>query len=309
MSLKLVFMGTPEFALPTLSALTDAGYEILSVFTRPARQAGRGMHERASPVHRFALGAGLPVETPDTLRSSESLDKLSKLKADAAVVVAYGLILPKAVLDAPKLGSYNLHASLLPRWRGPAPINRAIMAGDRHTGVTIMRMTEGLDEGPVCLARKLAIGAGETAGELHDRLAEEGAALMLEALLRLSRGTLEQTPQQGVPTYAAKIAKSETRIDFSKPAREVLPQIHGLSPHPGAWTEVNIAGKSQRLKILKAEAVEGRGPPSTIIDDDFAVACADGAVRPLLIQREGKAAMARDAFLRGSALRTGDRLR
>ncbi|MGH6874253.1 MAG: methionyl-tRNA formyltransferase [Aestuariivirgaceae bacterium] len=309
MSLRLIFMGTPEFAVPALEAVISAGHRILAVYTRPPRQAGRGLHERFSPVHQAAVSAGLPVETPATFRSEEVLKSFRDKHADAAVVVAYGMILPKPVLEAPGLGAYNIHASLLPRWRGAAPLSRAIMAGDRTTGVTIMRMTEGLDEGPICLMRTAAIGENETAGELHDRLARFGADLILGALADLERGTLPMVPQsfEGV-TYAAKISKAETHIDFTRSAQEVLNHIHGLSPHPGAWAAAAVGGGRQRVKMLKAELAKGSGAQGTIIDDDFAIACADGAIRPLILQREGRAAMQRAEFLRGLSLRPGARL-
>lgn len=309
MSLRLIFMGTPEFAVPAFQAIITAGHSILSVYTRPPRQAGRGLHERLSPVHNAAAAAGLNVETPSSFRSEDVRRSFLNKHADAAVVVAYGLILPKAVLDAPRLGAYNIHASLLPRWRGAAPLNRAIMAGDRTTGITIMRMTEGLDEGPVCLMRTAAIGENETAGELHDRLARLGADLILAALTDLERGTLPMVPQssEGV-TYAAKISKGETHVDFARPAKNVLNHINGLSPHPGAWAAVPAGGRLQRVKLLKAERAEGASAPGTIIDDDLAIACADGAIRPLILQREGRAAIKREEFLRGLTLHLGDRL-
>jgi methionyl-tRNA formyltransferase len=308
-SLRLIFMGTPDFAVPALLAIKAAGHSILTVYTRPPRQAGRGLHERLSPVHRAAAAAGLEVETPASFSSDDVRRSFLNKHADAAVVVAYGLILPKAILDAPRLGAYNVHASLLPRWRGAAPVNRAIMAGDRTTGVTIMRMTEGLDEGPVCLMRTSEIGDNETAGELHDRLARLGADLMVAALADLERGTMPMVPQssEGV-TYAAKISKEETHVDFAQPSKDVLNHINGLSPHPGAWAAAPASGRLQRVKLLKAELAEGSSAPGTILDDDFAIACAEGAIRPLILQREGRAAMKREEFLRGLALRAGDRL-
>ena len=309
MSLSLIFMGTPEFAVPALEAIITAGHRVLAVYTRPPRQAGRGLHERLSPVHHAAAAAGLKVEMPASFRSEDVRRASRDTHADAVVVVAYGLILPKPVLDAPRFGAYNIHASLLPRWRGAAPVSRAIMAGDRTTGITIMRMTEGLDEGPVCMMRPAAIGENETAGELHDRLARFGADVILEALTDLERGTLPIVPQssEGV-TYAAKISKGETHIDFAHPAKDVLNHIHGLSPHPGAWAAVPGGSKLQRVKILKAERAEGSGAPGTIVSDDLITACADGAIRPLILQREGRAAMKREEFLRGMPLHPGDRL-
>jgi methionyl-tRNA formyltransferase len=308
-SLGLVFMGTPRFALPTLQAVIEAGHRVLAVYTKPPREAGRGLEQRLSPIHRFALHAGLPVETPLSLKPDEIRARFAGYAADAVVVVAYGLVLPEALLNAPSHGSFNVHASLLPRWRGAAPINRAIMAGDRQTGVTIMRMTEGLDEGPICLSKAVTIDERETAGELHDRLASEGAGLMVEALLRLEQGALAQMPQpEEGATYASKITKAEARIDFARSSSEVLRHIHGLSPAPGAWCTAAVGQKRQRLKILKAEAVPGVGPPAHIIDEEFTIACAAGAVRPLIVQREGKAAMPREEFLRGLPLKPGDRL-
>jgi methionyl-tRNA formyltransferase len=308
-SLRLIFMGTPEFALPAFEAIIAAGHSILAVYTRPPRQAGRGLHEQLSPVHHAAVAAGLKVETPVSFRSEDVRRSFFDKHADAAVVVAYGLILPKPVLDASRLGAYNIHASLLPRWRGAAPLNRAIMAGDRLTGVTIMRMTEGLDEGPLCLMRTSGIGENETAGELHDRLARLGADLILEALIDLERGTLAMVPQSSEgATYAAKITKAETHIEFARPAQHVLNHINGLSPHPGAWAAVTAGGGLQRVKLLKAKRAEGSSAPGTLIDDDFAIACADGAIRPLILQREGRAAMNREEFLRGMSLHPGDRL-
>jgi len=308
-SLELTFMGTPDFAIPTLEKLVAAGHRIQQVYTRPPRQSGRGLSERLSPVHRFAIDRGFKVETSASLKSEQAQRIFLERRTDAAVVVAYGLILPQPILDAPRLGSYNLHASLLPRWRGAAPINRAIMAGDKETGVTVMRMTLGLDEGPICLAQSLPIRVGETAGELHDRLAEEGASLMVAALDRLERGTLRETQQPGEgATYAAKIAKCETRLDFTKPAAQLLNHIHGLSPWPGAWCGVKWGGKRHRLKILRAELAPGSGAPGLVIDQEFAIACREGALRPLLIQREGRAPLPRAEFLRGMPLKRGELL-
>lgn len=306
MSLKLVFMGTPDFATPVLGRLIEAGHEIAAVYSQPARQAGRGMAARPSPVACLATDKGLRLLTPTSLKNSEEQARFAALNADAAVVVAYGLILPKAVLAAPRLGCFNLHASLLPRWRGAAPIQRAIMAGDAETGVAVMRMAEGLDTGPVCLTEKLPILAGMTAGELHDALSELGARLMLEALAQLEAGTLTCRPQgeEGV-IYATKIDKAEARIDFAHPAGEVLNHIHGLSPWPGAWSEVPGDGRALRLKVLKAETSEGHGRPGEVLDARLAIACSRGAIRPLVVQREGKAAMTLDDFLRGTRLEPG----
>ncbi len=306
MSLKLVFMGTPDFACPVLAGLIAGGHEIAAVYSQPARHAGRGMAARPSPVARLAMDEGLRLLTPASLKGSEEQDRFAALNADAAVVVAYGLILPKPVLAAARLGCFNLHASLLPRWRGAAPIQRAIMAGDKETGVAVMRMAEGLDTGPVCLTGKMPIAPGMTAGDLHDVLSERGTRLMVEAMERLEAGTLSCRPQDldGI-TYAAKIDKAEARIDFARPAVVVLNQIHGLSPWPGAWTLLPLDGRPVRVKILKAEAAEGHGRPGEILDDRFTIACGAGAIRPLSVQREGKGQMDLGQFLRGTRLEPG----
>jgi methionyl-tRNA formyltransferase len=302
-------MGTPDFALPALKAMIDQGHEIAAVYTRPPRQAGRGLPERPSPVHQLARDRGLHVETPASLRSADVLSAFRKLELDAAIIAAFGLILPRAMLESPRLGCFNIHASLLPRWRGAAPINRAIMAGDRETGITIMRMSEGLDEGPICRIARLGIGPTETAGELHDRLARLGARLMVEALYELQRGTLRETPQpaEGV-TYAAKIEKSETHIDFTQSAERVLSRIHGLSPFPGAWCALRQGEKLHRLKLLKAEPAQGEGPPGQILDEDLTIACGENALKPLILQRQGKSPLPRAEFLRGLPLAIGARL-
>jgi len=308
-SLKLVFMGTPDFAVPVLAGLIDAGHTIAAVFAQPARQAGRGLEARPTPVARFAAARGLDVLTPVSLKNAQDQARLAALAADAAIVVAYGLILPKAALEAPRLGCFNLHASLLPRWRGAAPIQRAIMAGDTETGVAVMRMDEGLDTGPVCLTESVAIAAGTTAGELHDELSASGARLMVDAMARLEAGTLTCRAQatEGV-TYAAKIDKAEARIDFSRPAQEVLALIHGLSPSPGAWTMLPDDGRAARVKILKGKLTTGHGQPGEVLDNRFAIACGSGALRPLVVQREGKGQMALDDFLRGTRLEPGQLL-
>jgi methionyl-tRNA formyltransferase len=306
MTLRIVFMGTPGFAVPTLRALLDAGHEIAAVYSQPPREAGRGMALRASPAHRTAEQAGLPVHTPQNLKSPEAQARFRALRADAAVVVAYGLILPRAVLDATRHGVFNVHASLLPRWRGAAPINRAIMAGDAETGVSIMRLTEGLDTGPVCLEARMTIGPDQTAGELHDRLAVEGARLMVEALAKLEAGGLDCRPQaeHGV-TYAEKIGPGETRIDWRLPAREVHDMIRGLSPYPGAWFELEINGKRERIRALRSAPAVGAAPPGTLLGDGLTIACGDGAVRLIELQRAGKKPMPTDEFLRGVKLRAG----
>jgi methionyl-tRNA formyltransferase len=309
MTLRIVFMGTPDFSVPTLAEILGAGHEVVAVYSQPPRPAGRGMAERPSPVHAFATSLGVPVRTPTSLKSTAEQEAFARLGADAAVVVAYGLLLPLPVLNAPRLGCFNLHASALPRWRGAAPIQRAIMAGDTETAVMGMRMAEGLDTGPVCLSEAVPIGAETTAGELHDELARRGAGLMVRALGALERGALDCAAQaeDGV-TYAAKIDKAEARIDFSKPAAEVHNLIRGLSPFPGAWFETGAEGKRERIKVLRAAVTEGSGAPGEILDDALAVACGEGAVRFLELQRAGKKPMAARELLRGFALPAGGQL-
>jgi methionyl-tRNA formyltransferase len=309
LSLSLVFMGTPDFAVPAFSEIVGRGHEVVAVYTRAPKPAGRGMAVTPSPVEREARRFGLPVLTPKTLRTPEAEAEFLAHKADAAVVVAYGLILPKPVLDAVPLGAFNLHASLLPRWRGAAPINRAIMAGDPETGVMVMRMEEGLDTGAIAMAERLPIAPDATAGDVHDQLARLGADLMVRALGAIERGTLTFTPQpqEGV-TYAAKIAKDETRIDWSQPARRVHDHIRGLSPFPGAWFEVAVEGKPVRVKVLRTTLGEGQGTPGALLDDRLMVACQEGAVRILELQRAGRSAMKVDEFLRGTPLPRGTRL-
>jgi methionyl-tRNA formyltransferase len=309
MPLKIVFMGTPDFSVPVLDAVTAAGHHVLAVYSQPPRPAGRGMADVKSPVHRRAEALGIEVRTPVNFKSEDERDAFAALHADAAVVVAYGLLLPKAVLDATRLGCFNVHASKLPRWRGAAPIQRAIMAGDRVTAVNIMRMERGLDTGPVCLGRDVAISPDMTAGMLHDALSVLGAELMVEALAKLETGTLQcvRQPSEGA-TYAAKIDKAETRIDFSRSAREVADHIRGLSPFPGAWFELSLGGKSERIKVLAASATDGSGDPGTSIDDRLTVACGTGAVRIEKLQRAGKQPMAAADFLRGTRVPAGTRL-
>jgi methionyl-tRNA formyltransferase len=304
--MRLIFMGTPDFAVPTLIEIVGRGHEVVAVYTRAPKPAGRGMDLQITPVEREARRFGIPVLTPKTLRTDEALAEFRAHGADAAVVVAYGLILPKAVLDAVPLGCFNLHASLLPRWRGAAPINRAIMAGDAESGVMVMRMEEGLDTGPIAMAERVAIGADMTAGELHDALAGVGARMMPVALSALERGTLQLTPQpaEGV-TYAAKIDKGETRIDWTKPWREVHAHCRGLSPFPGAWFEL-VPGA--RVKVLRATQGEGSGTPGTVLDDRLTVACGDGSVRLTHLQRAGKQPMTAEEFSRGTRMRQGMRL-
>jgi len=307
MPLRLIFMGTPDFAVPTLVEIVSRGHEVAAAYTRAAKPAGRGMDLQVTPVEREARRFGIPVLTPKTLRTEEALAEFRAHKADAAVVVAYGLILPVPVLDAVPLGCFNLHASLLPRWRGAAPINRAVMAGDAESGAMVMRMAEGLDTGPVALAERLAVGADMTAGELHDALARLGADLMVRALGALERGTLQLTPQpdEGV-TYAAKIDKGETRIDWTKPWKAVHDHCRGLSPFPGAWFELPGAG---RIKVLRTTRGDGSGAPGTVLDEHLTIACGEGAVRLLEVQRAGKQPMKAEEFLRGSKVAKGTPLR
>ena len=300
--LRLVFMGTPDFAVPTLRALCDAGHEIVMVYTQPPRPAGRGQKPRPSPVQAFAESRGLPVRTPVSLKSDEDRAAFAALRVDAAVVVAYGLILPEPVLAAPRFGCLNLHASLLPRWRGAAPLQRAIMSGDRETGVAVMQMEAGLDTGPVLASRRVPIDETTTTPGLHDRLAEIGAPLMVETLEALAAGTAVATPQpeDGV-TYAAKIDKAEARIDWSQPAIDIDRLIRALNPFPGAWFETD----GQRIKVHAAAVAEGHGQPGEVLDDRLTVACGKGALRLIRLQRQGKGAVDADAFLRGFAVERG----
>lgn len=309
MALRLVFMGTPDFSVPTLRALADAGHEIVAVYTRAPKPAGRGMKEQVTPVEREARSLGIPVLTPKTLKTEEAQATFRAHQADAAVVVAYGLILPQPVLDAPRLGCFNLHASLLPRWRGAAPINRAIMAGDDESGVMVMKMDIGLDTGDVAMTGRVTVDDAMTAGDLHDMLAESGAPLMVRAIETLARGDLKLVPQaaDGV-TYAAKIDKNEARIDWTKPARDVLRHCHGLSPFPGAWSEAEIDGQPVRIKILRCELAKGQGTPGALLDEQLTVACSDGAIRIVELQRAGKQPMSAEVFLRGTRLGPGSRM-
>jgi len=303
MTLRIVFMGTPDFSVPTLAAILGAGHEVAAVYSQPPRAAGRGQQARPTPVHAFAEQAGLPVFTPVSLKDAERQAEFASLGVDVAVVVAYGLILPKPILEAPVHGCLNGHASLLPRWRGAAPIQRAIMAGDRETGTMVMRMEAGLDTGPVCLAEHVAIGEDMTAGELHDVLARTGADLMVRALAALERDSLACTPQtDDGATYARKIDKAETRIDWRRPARDVHNRIRGLSPFPGAWFEIDRDGKRERVKLLRTTLAKGEGAPGTILDDRLTVACGEGAIRLVQLQRAGKRPMQADEFLRGLSL-------
>jgi methionyl-tRNA formyltransferase len=309
MPLRLIFMGTPDFAVPTLLELVAHGHEIAAVYTRAAKPAGRGMKLQPTPVEQEARRLGIPVMTPTTLKTPEALEAFRAHDADAAVVVAYGMILPQAVLDAPRLGCFNLHASLLPRWRGAAPINRAIMAGDAETGVMVMKMDAGLDTGDVAMAERIAITDAMTASDLHDALARLGGDLMVRAIGALERGMLQLTRQSeaGV-SYAAKIDKAEARIDWSRPARAVLRHIHGLSPFPGAWCEMPIEGQPVRVKILRCAIADGASAPGELLDDRLSFACGEGAVRILELQRAGKAPMKAEEFLRGTPLKPPLRL-
>jgi methionyl-tRNA formyltransferase len=309
MPLRLIFMGTPDFAVPTLLELAAHGHEIAAVYTRAARPAGRGMKLQPGPVEQEARRLGIPVHTPSTLKTAEALAEFGAHEADGAVVVAYGMILPQAVLDAPKLGCFNLHASLLPRWRGAAPINRAIMADDTETGVMVMKMDAGLDTGDIAMAERIAITDAMTASDLHDALARLGADLMVRAIGALERGMLRLTKQSeaGV-TYAAKIEKAEARIDWNRPARAVLRHIHGLSPFPGAWCEMAIEGEQVRIKILRCALAGGSGAPGELLDDRLTVACQQGAIRILELQRAGGRPMKADEFLRGTPLKPPLRL-
>jgi len=308
--LRIIFMGTPDFAVPTLAAILDAGHDVAAVYTQPPRAAGRGMALRKSPVHQYAEQAGLTVLTPEQLKSKEQQQRFAALNADAAIVVAYGLILPPPLLAGTRHGAFNIHASLLPRWRGAAPISRAIMAGDAETGVSIMGVDDGLDTGPVCLTARLPIGADMTAGELHDALAAKGAHLMVEALAALEGGGLDCKPQSGEgATYAEKIDPAEARIDWSRSARDVHNHIRGLSPHPGAWFELELNGKPERIKALRSTFASGSGAPGTLLDDWLTIACGGGAVRLTQVQRAGKRPMSAEDFLRGVKLAPGAALR
>src|SRR5438128_3600290 len=295
MPLRLIFMGTPDFAVPTLLELVAHGHEVVAVYTRAPKPARRGMKMQPTPVEQEARRLDIPVLTPTTLKTSEALETFRAHNADAAVVVAYGMILPQAILDAPPLGCFNLHGSLLPRWRGAAPINRAIMAGDAETGVMVMKMDAGLDTGDVAMGERLPISDAMTAADLHDALAPLGADLMVRAMGGLERGGLQLTKQseQGV-TYAAKIEKAEAKIDWNRPARAVLRHIHGLSPFPGAWCEVPIDGA--RVKILRCAMADGSGASGEVLDDRLTIACQQGALRILELQRAGKAPMKAEEF-------------
>ncbi len=299
--MRIIFMGTPDFSVPTLVELVARGHDIAAVYTRAPKPAGRGQDLRKSPVHVAAEGFGIEVRTPKNFKDPDDVAAFAALEADVAVVAAYGLLLPKSILEAPKHGCLNLHGSALPRWRGAAPIQRAVMAGDPATAAIVMQMDEGLDTGAVALSEIIPIGQEMTARELHDEMMVRGADLMARAIEALSRDALEFTPQteDGV-TYAKKIEKSEARIDFSRSAREVHDHIRGLSPFPGAWFELELNGKPVRIKVLRSQMADGSGAPGTLLGDDLTIACGSGAVRLIQIQREGKAAMDAGAFLRGT---------
>ena len=307
--MRIAFLGTPNFAVPSLAALAEAGHEIAMVYSQPPAPRGRGQTLQPSPVHAFALAHGLPVRTPASMRDPEEIAAFAALDLDAAVVVAYGQILTRAVLEAPRLGCFNLHGSLLPRWRGAAPIQRAVMAGDRVSGVEVMRLTEGLDEGPVLMGETVRIDALETAGSLHDRLAPVGAALLARAMAAVEAGTATETPQpeEGV-TYARKISRKETQIDWTRPAAEVDRRIRGLSPFPGAWTVAPGERGPVRVKLLLSRFEDADGAPGEVLGDGLLIACGEGAVRILKAQREGRAAQDAETFLRGFPLAAGARL-
>ncbi|MBA3042589.1 MAG: methionyl-tRNA formyltransferase [Alphaproteobacteria bacterium] len=311
MALRIIFMGTPEFSVATLEALAAAGHQIVAVYTQPPRPGGRrGLDLQKSSVHLAAERLGLPVLHPLNFRETEERERFRAFDADVAVVVAYGLLLPEAILTGTRLGAYNGHASLLPRWRGAAPIQRAIMAGDAKTGMMVMKMDKGLDTGPVALTRTIAIGPDMTAGELHDRLSVIGAEAMVEAMAALEAGTLQTVPQpeEGV-LYAAKIDKAETRIDFSRDAAQVHDHIRGLSPFPGAWFELEVNGKPERVKVLGSTLAEGGGAAGAVLDHALTIACGQGAVRLTRLQKAGGKPLDAADFLRGTPVSPGTVLR
>jgi len=307
--MRLAFLGTPDFAVASLRRIVEAGFEVACVYSQPPAPRGRGHELRPSPAHAFAGAHGLPVRTPASMRDPAEVAAFRALGLDAAVVVAFGQILPREVLEAPTLGAFNLHGSLLPRWRGAAPIQRAIMAGDAVTGVQVMRMTEGLDEGPILATQTLRIGPLDTAGTLHDRMAEAGAELLVRTLHALERGEARETPQasDGV-TYAKKIRPREARIDWTRPGAEVDRKIRGLSPAPGAWFELPTDRGPVRVKALLSANEDADGAPGEVLDEALLVACGSGAVRLLRVQREGRAAQDAEAFLRGQSVAAGERL-
>lgn len=310
MALRIIFMGTPDFSVATLKALHAAGHEIVAAYSQPPRPGGRrGLDLQKPPVHQTAEELGIEVRHPLNFRDQADRDAFVALNADVAVVVAYGLLLPEAILNGTRLGAYNGHASLLPRWRGAAPIQRAIMAGDAETGMMVMKMDKGLDTGPVALTRKVTIGPDMTAGELHDALSLAGAEAMVEAMAKLESGTLQTVVQPGEGVlYAAKIDKAETRVDFSRPATEVHNHIRGLSPFPGAWTEIEVNGKPERVKLLASRLAEAEGAlaaPGTAIDDRLTIACGTGAVSLVRLQKAGGKVLNAEDFMRGTSLPKG----
>jgi len=304
MPLRIIFMGTPDFSVPALEALVNSGHEIAACYSQPPRPAGRrGLELKKSPVHEKAEQLGIPVFTPVTLKDEAEQARFASHNADVAVVIAYGLLLPKPILNTPELGCYNGHASLLPRWRGAAPIQRAIMAGDAETGVNIMKMDIGLDTGPVALENRLQIEPDMTAGKLHNLLSKMTAKLMVDAMARLEADDLPLKPQSddGI-IYAEKITKEEARIDWTKSAREVHHHIMGLTPFPGSWCEMEIGDKLQRVKILESRIDEGQGNPGTVLDEHLSIACGEGALRLIRLQRAGKQAQDGQSFLLGSKI-------
>jgi len=307
--MRLAFLGTPEFSVAVLAALVAAGHEIVCAYSQPPAPRGRGQALKPSPVHAFAESRGIAVRTPASMRDPAEIEAFAALGVDAAVVVAFGQILPAAVVEAPRLGSFNLHASLLPRWRGAAPIQRAVMAGDEVTGVEVMRVTEGLDEGPVLATATVRIGPLDTAGAIHDRLAAAAADLIVRTLPQIEAGRAVETPQaqEGV-TYAKKIRAKEARLDWTRPARELDRKIRGLSPFPGAWFLLPTDKGEVRVKALLSAYEEADGAPGAVLDDRLLVACGEGAVRLLKVQREGKAAQDAEVFLRGQPVAAGTRL-
>ena len=301
--MRIIFMGSPDFAVPTLDALVDAGHEVVAAYTQPPRPAGRGKSERPTPVEERAGELGIEVRSPKSLKGEAEQEAFAELEADVAVVAAYGLILPQPILDAPMLGCLNVHGSLLPRWRGAAPVQRAIMAGDEATGVTIMQMEAGLDTGPMLLKRALEI-EDKNAAQLTEELAKLGAVMMVEVLADLPEFEPIEQPDDGV-TYAAKISKEEARIDWSRPAAELVRQVQGLAPFPGAWFEAN----GERIKLLAADVASGRGAPGEVIDDRLTIGCGNGALRPTQVQRAGKGTMSAEELLRGFFIAKGKVLR
>ena len=305
MPLRLAFMGSPEFAVPTLADIIAAGHDVACVYSQPPRPAGRGKQVQKTAIHEFAESRWLEVRTPENFRAAADRKALADLKLDVAVVVAYGLLLPQEILDAPRLGCFNLHGSILPRWRGAAPIHRAVMAGDRITGVQVMKMEAGLDTGPVMKTAIARITEDDTTGDIHDQLSHLGAQLMVKALAELEAGPVKLTPQtEDDVTIAPKVTPAEARIDWTKPAAQVSAHIRGLSPHPGAWFELD----GQRIKALHARAEDGSGRPGEVLDDDLLVACGEGAVRLTRLQRAGKGQMSAEEFQRGARISRGRRL-